>query len=65
MSKHTRAGPPFALAVTGLALGVTLAPPADVAAKAPGFLAAAHLLPHPSSSWTAVEITADVPEALE
>ncbi|MEU3339583.1 hypothetical protein ACWCQ1_25790 [Streptomyces sp. NPDC002144] len=65
MSKRTRAGALIALAVTGLALGTTLAPPADAASRAPGFLAAADLPPHPSSSWTAGKVTAGVPEAVE
>ncbi|MET9913654.1 hypothetical protein ABZZ74_44095 [Streptomyces sp. NPDC006476] len=65
MSKRTRAGALIALAVTGLALGTTLAPPADAAPRAPGFLAAADLPPHPSSSWTAGKVTAGVPEAVE
>ncbi|MCH5670275.1 hypothetical protein [Streptomyces gilvus] len=65
MSKRTRAGALIALALTGLALGTTLAPRADAAARAPGFLAAADLPPHPSSSWTAGKVTAGVPEAVE
>lgn len=45
MPKRTRAGALVALAVTGLAVG--LAGPAAAAPKAPGFLAAADLPPHP------------------
>lgn len=66
MPKSTRAGALLALAVTGLALGATLATPANAAAaKAPGFLKAADLPPHPSSTWTAGKVTAGVPEAVE
>ncbi|SED53319.1 hypothetical protein SAMN05216532_4850 [Streptomyces sp. 2231.1] len=66
MPKSTRAGTLLALAVTGLALGATLATPANAAAaKAPGFLKAADLPPHPSSTWTAGKVTAGVPEAVE
>ncbi|MHC3469781.1 hypothetical protein ACYF6T_13790 [Streptomyces sp. 7R007] len=65
MPKRTRAGVLFALAVTGLALGASLATPADAATRAPGFLAAADLPPHPTSSWTAGEVTAGVPEEVE
>ncbi|MGW3360755.1 hypothetical protein ACWDFL_36095 [Streptomyces bungoensis] len=64
MPKLTRAGALLTLAATGLALGATLATPADAAARAPGFLAAADLPPHPSSSWTAGKVTAGVPEAV-
>ncbi|MFF9157678.1 hypothetical protein ACF1AB_36280 [Streptomyces sp. NPDC014846] len=66
MPKSTRAGALLAVAVTGLALGATLATPANAAAaKAPGFLKAADLPPHPSSTWTAGKVTAGVPEAVE
>ncbi|MDH6453822.1 MULTISPECIES: hypothetical protein [unclassified Streptomyces] len=57
MPMRTRVGTLAALAVTGLALGATLATPAEAAPKAPGFLAAADLPPHPSSSWTAGKVT--------
>lgn len=50
MPKRTRAGTLLTLTVTGLALGATLAAPANDSAKAPGFLAATDLPPHPSSS---------------
>ena len=60
MPKRTRAGALLAIAVTGLT--VALAGPAAAAPKAPGFLAAADLPPHPSSSWTAGKVTAGVPE---
>ncbi|MER5901256.1 hypothetical protein ABT150_14385 [Streptomyces mirabilis] len=50
MPKRTRAGALLTLTVTGLAPGATLATPANALAKAPGFLAAADLPPHPSSS---------------
>ncbi|WP_327691861.1 hypothetical protein OG870_35830 [Streptomyces sp. NBC_00461] len=63
MPKRTRAGALVALAVTGLAVG--LAGPAAAAPKAPGFLAAADLPPHPSSSWTADKVTVGIPEATE
>ncbi|MGW5658725.1 hypothetical protein ACWEWG_01290 [Streptomyces sp. NPDC003758] len=65
MPKRTGAGALHALAVTGFALGATLPTPANAAAKAPGFLAAADLPPHPSSSWTAGKVTAGAPEAVE
>ncbi|MFD9092839.1 hypothetical protein [Streptomyces collinus] len=66
MPKRIRAGTLLALAVTGLALGATLAAPANAAAaEAPGFLKAADLPPHPSSAWTAGKVTAGVPEAVE
>ncbi|MGW0410624.1 hypothetical protein ACWDZX_04895 [Streptomyces collinus] len=71
MPKRTRAGTLLSLAVTGLALGATLATPARaaavqaVAAQAPGFLKAADLPPHPGSAWTAGKVTAGVPEAVE
>src|SRR4051794_40771530 len=60
MPKRTRAGALLAVAVTGLT--VALAGPATAAPKAPGFLAAADLPPHPTSSWTAGKVTAGVPE---
>ncbi|GGY06095.1 hypothetical protein [Streptomyces minutiscleroticus] len=60
MPKRTRAGALLAVAVTGSA--VALAGPAAAAPKTPGFLAAADLPTHPASSWTAGEVTADVPE---
>jgi hypothetical protein len=65
MLKRTRAGALTALAVTALAVGTALAAPADAATKAPGFLAAADLPPHPTSTWTAGKVTAGVPEAVE
>ncbi|MFB7312151.1 hypothetical protein [Streptomyces sp. NPDC056192] len=48
MPKRTRAGALLAVAVTGLA--VALAGLATAAPKAPGFLAAADLPPHRTSS---------------
>jgi hypothetical protein len=63
MPKRTRAGAFLAVAVTGLA--VALAGPATAAAKAPGFLAAADLPPHPTSSWTAGKVGAGVPEGTD
>lgn len=65
MSKRTRAGTLTALAVAALAAGTALAAPAGAAARAPGFLAAADLPPHPTSSWTAGRVTAGVPEEVE
>mgnify|MGYP004472056137 CR=1 FL=1 len=62
MFMRTRVGALAALAVTGLALGATLATPAEAAPKAPGFLAAADLPPHPSSAWTAGKVTRGVGE---
>lgn len=50
MPKRTRAGALLTLTATGLALGATLAIPANDSAKVPGFLAATDLPPHPSSS---------------
>ncbi|MEU3839349.1 hypothetical protein AB0E88_04885 [Streptomyces sp. NPDC028635] len=60
MPKSTGAGTLLGLAVTGLA--VAFAGPAAAAVKAPGFLAAADLPPHPASSWTAGDVTAGVPQ---
>ncbi|MFI2641861.1 hypothetical protein [Streptomyces sp. NPDC018610] len=60
MPKHTRAGALLAVALTGLTMA--LAAPATAAAEAPGFLTAADLPPHPTSSWTADKVTAGVPE---
>ncbi|MFF4500942.1 hypothetical protein [Streptomyces sp. NPDC001401] len=60
MPKRTRAGALITLAVTGLA--VASAGPAGAVPKAPGFLAAADLPPHPTSSWTAGKVTGGVPE---
>ncbi|MFF4397283.1 hypothetical protein [Streptomyces sp. NPDC001480] len=65
MPKRTRAGALIALTAAGLAFGTALAAPANAAAKAPGFLAAKDLPPHPFSSWTAGKVTAGVPEAVE
>ncbi|MFI9809218.1 hypothetical protein ACIHEJ_33560 [Streptomyces sp. NPDC052301] len=65
MPKRIRASALVALTVAGLALGATLAAPANAAPRAPGFLTAADLPPHPSSSWTAGKVTAGVPEAVE
>ncbi|KRD22908.1 MULTISPECIES: hypothetical protein [unclassified Streptomyces] len=64
MAKRTRAKTLTgfaALSAAGLALGAVLAAPANAAApKPPGFLSAANLPPHPSSTWTAGRITAGV-----
>ncbi|MFF3848949.1 hypothetical protein [Streptomyces sp. NPDC002328] len=68
MPEPTRAGTLTALtalAAAGLALGTVLAVPAAAAPKAPGFLSAAELPPHPSSSWTAGKVTRGVPEDVE
>ncbi|MFD8999892.1 hypothetical protein ACFV0T_02725 [Streptomyces sp. NPDC059582] len=65
MPRHTREGALSALAAAGLALSAVLAAPAHAAPKAPGFLSAADLPPHPSSSWTAGRVTAGVPEATD
>ncbi|MEV6759340.1 hypothetical protein AB0N16_01570 [Streptomyces sp. NPDC051105] len=65
MPKRTRAGALTVLAGAALAIGTTLAVPAAAAPKAPGFLAAADLPPHPTSSWTAGKVTAGVPEAVK
>ncbi|MCD9873224.1 hypothetical protein [Streptomyces guryensis] len=65
MPKRTRAGALIALTAAGLAFGTALAAPANAVTKAPGFLAARDLPPHPSSSWTAGKVTAGVPEAVE
>ncbi|MER7839033.1 hypothetical protein ABTY98_24930 [Streptomyces sp. NPDC096040] len=64
MPKRTRAGALTVLAGAALAVGTALAAPAAAAAKAPGFLAAADLPPHPSSSWTAGKVTAGVRDAV-
>ncbi|MDT7840278.1 hypothetical protein RQC66_06005 [Streptomyces justiciae] len=63
---RNRAGALLAVAVTGLALGATLASPADAAAPktSPKFLSASELPPHPSSSWTAGKVTDGVPDGL-
>ncbi|MDX3311345.1 hypothetical protein ACWGH3_28945 [Streptomyces sp. NPDC054884] len=64
MVKHTRARMLTglaALSAAGLVLGAVFAAPAGAAApKPPGFLSAADLPPHPSSTWTAGRITAGV-----
>lgn len=68
MPKPTRAGTLTALtalAAAGLTLGTVLAVPAGAAPKAPGFLSAGELPPHPSSSWTAGKVTRGVPEEVE
>ncbi|CAM5431331.1 Sensor domain-containing protein OS=Streptomyces alboniger OX=132473 GN=CP975_01290 PE=4 SV=1 [Streptomyces alboniger] len=65
MSQRTRAGALTVLAVTGLTLGAVLAEPAAAATSRPGFLSAADLPPHPTSSWTAGKVTAGEPEDLE
>lgn len=63
MPKRTRAGALLAIAVTGLT--AALAGSAAAAPKAPGFLAAADLPAHPSSSWTAGKVTVGVPEGTD
>ncbi|ALV32610.1 hypothetical protein [Streptomyces sp. CdTB01] len=65
MPKRTRAGVLVALAAAGLAAGTALAQPAGAATKAPGFLTAADLPPHLTSSWTAGKVTAGLPETVE
>ncbi|MGQ4400500.1 hypothetical protein ACN6K4_007769 [Streptomyces hayashii] len=48
-----------ALTGGGPAFGAVLAPPAGIASsQRPGFLSAADLPPHPSSTWTAGKVTA-------
>ncbi|MEV6180243.1 hypothetical protein [Streptomyces sp. NPDC052015] len=64
MPNRTRAAALTALAAAGLALGTVLAVPAGAAPKAPGFLSAEDLPPHPSSAWTADTIEDGVPETL-
>ncbi|MEU6372019.1 hypothetical protein [Streptomyces sp. NPDC046909] len=65
MPMRTRVGALIAVAVTGLALGATLAAPADAApAAAPKFLSASELPPHPSSAWKAGKVTDGVPDDL-
>ncbi|WP_328354100.1 hypothetical protein OG800_12385 [Streptomyces sp. NBC_00445] len=63
MLKQTRAGALTLLALTGLMLGSVLTAPAGATPRT-GFLSAADLPPHPSSSWTAGAITDGVPEEL-
>lgn len=63
MLKQTRAGALTLLALTGLTLGSVLTAPAGATPRT-GFLSAADLPPHPSSSWTAGAITDGVPEEL-
>jgi hypothetical protein len=65
MPNRTRAGALTVLAAAGLALGSVLAVPAGAATKAPGFLSAADLPPHPTSSWTAGKVTGGIPEDVE
>ncbi|MES5818755.1 hypothetical protein [Streptomyces sp. RG80] len=65
MPMRTRVGALFAVAATGLALGATLAAPADAApTTTPKFLSAAQLPPHPSSDWKAGKVTDGVPDEL-
>ncbi|MFG3265290.1 hypothetical protein [Streptomyces bobili] len=64
MPDRTRTTALTALTVAGLALGTVLAVPAGAAPKAPGFLAARDLPPHPSSSWTADRVKNGVPDSL-
>ncbi|SES46804.1 hypothetical protein SAMN04487983_106125 [Streptomyces sp. yr375] len=54
-----------ALTAAGLTLGTLLAVPAGAAPQRPGFLSAADLPPHPSSSWTAGRITAGASPEVE
>ncbi|WP_210584545.1 hypothetical protein [Streptomyces sp. GESEQ-35] len=63
MPMPIRAGALTLLALTGLTLASVLAAPAGATAGT-GFLSAADLPPHPSSSWTAGEVTDGVPEEL-
>ncbi|MEV5311391.1 hypothetical protein [Streptomyces sp. NPDC052610] len=63
MPIRTRAGALTVLAVAALTGLTALAGPAG-AAPAPAFLSAADLPPHPSSSWTAGEVTDGVPDEL-
>ncbi|MEV0634460.1 hypothetical protein AB0I77_05705 [Streptomyces sp. NPDC050619] len=65
MPKRIRAGTLTVLAVTGLTLGAVLAAPANAATKAPGFLSAGDLPPHPTSAWTAGSVTEGVPQEVE
>ncbi|MFF7448116.1 MULTISPECIES: hypothetical protein [unclassified Streptomyces] len=65
MPMRNRLGALFAVAVTGLTLGATLAAPADAATPPkPKFLSAAELPPHPSSDWKAGRVTDGVPDGL-
>jgi hypothetical protein len=65
MPMRTRVGALLAVAATGLALGATLAAPADAAPQAaPTFLSAAELPPHPSSTWKAGKVSDGVPDEL-
>ncbi|WP_260333402.1 hypothetical protein [Streptomyces beigongshangae] len=79
MTDHARTVTLTALAAAGLAVGTALAGPAGAAADtttripapapvrqgvAPGFLAAPELPPHPTSAWTAGEVTPGVPGEL-
>jgi hypothetical protein len=67
MTIHTRRfGRRTAASLGGLAVTVVAASTGltgtAAAATAPGFLAAKHLPPHPSSSWTADRVTAGLPD---
>ncbi|HZF90325.1 hypothetical protein [Streptomyces sp.] len=63
MPVRTRAGALAALAVAAVTGLTALATPAG-AAPAPAFLSAAELPPHPSSAWTAGQVTDGVPDEL-
>ena len=64
VTKQTRAGALTLLALTGLTLGSVLTAPAGATPRT-GFLSAADLPPHPSSSWTAGDITDEVRRTVE
>ncbi|KOV65965.1 hypothetical protein ADL00_18240 [Streptomyces sp. AS58] len=64
MPNRIRAGALTALAAAALTTATVLAAPAGSAApkhRAPAFLSASQLPPHPSSSWTAGKVTDGVP----
>ncbi|MFI2432889.1 hypothetical protein [Streptomyces sp. NPDC018693] len=65
MSMRNRTGALTALAAACLTAVTALAAPASAATRAPGFLSAADLPPHSSSSWTAGQVTPGVPEEVE
>ncbi|MCL7430204.1 hypothetical protein [Streptomyces sp. YS415] len=67
MPKRTRAGAATVLAVAGLTVGAALTVPAGAApttASTPRFLSASQLPPHPSSAWTAGQVTDGVPDEM-
>ncbi|WP_030740150.1 hypothetical protein [Streptomyces sp. NRRL S-31] len=65
MPKRTRAGTLLTVAVAVAGSAVALAGPATAAPQAPGFLSVTDLPPDRTSSWTAGEVTAGIPEGTD